>query len=250
MSRFDQSDRDRVLMNIASDTAGTVHDQMYRLRCGWNLRFTFDHPSPQFIPEEMAKAIGMPLAEGDIIRCNTNPNHRWGISEFVSRRGYADFLLREIGGDKLLNMGNESVSVLRFMERSRLYAGAKYRVYKWATFKAFEKPHNPDADNFKRCGGVEFDGSTLTIWCRPHIWVAEKQSEDGDKLYAQPKKFTMQWDDKTKLKDIVSAMRSQGFADHFEYAHTEPTQGQQGYAKFTRDDMLRIIPQAMYDDAP
>lgn len=43
------SDRERVLMNIAVDTAGTVHDEMQRHECGWTLRHTFGKPSPQFV---------------------------------------------------------------------------------------------------------------------------------------------------------------------------------------------------------
>lgn len=235
------TDRERVLMNIAVDTAGTVHDTMQRLGDGWHLRFSFDHPAPQFIPEELADKIEMPLTAGDVVRCKTNPNHRWGISEFVEKFGYSDFLLREIGGSKLLKMGNESIDVLRFMRPSRLYTGAKHRIYQWATGKAFSERYNPDADHFKRCGGVEFDGDTLVLWCRAHIWAMERKGEGGSPLYAQPKRFTMTWDDSTKLKGIIDAMRAQGFAEPFEYTPEKPTEGQAGYAKFTRDDVMRAI---------
>ena len=235
------SDRDRVLMNIAVKTAGSVHDKMRQLDIGWSVRFLFDRPAPQFVPAEMADQLGMPMKPGDIVRCQTNPYHRWGIAELVKCYGFSDFVLREIGGDALFNMGNESLDVLRFMPESLLYTGAKYRIHEWASGKAFRRPHNPDADHFKRCGGVKFDGDTLIVWSRPHVFGAERQQKGGPTLYAQPRKFTLPWGEKTRLKDIVNAMREQGFAEDFEYAPEEPTEGQSGYAKFTRADIERIL---------
>jgi len=233
-----ERDRERVLMNIAVDTAGSVHNTMQPLNGGWYLRFTFDRPATQFIPAELAEKIGMPLKPGDIVRCRTNPNHRWGIAELVECREHACFLLREIGGNKLCRIQNESVDVLRFMCPDRLYTGIQHRVYQWA-YKAFSGRYNPVADRGKRCGGVEFEGDKLTIWCRAHIFVQETHPKDGPKMYAQPKKFTMTWGNKTRLKDIVAAMHEQGFADDFIYGPNEPTEGQGGFAKFTRDDILR-----------
>jgi hypothetical protein len=236
-----RSDFERVLMNIAIDTAGSVHDEMRRLASGWQLRFTFDCPAPQFIPLEMAKAIDMPLKKGDIVRCQTNPNHHWGISVFVEQLKYSEWLLQEIGGDRQLKMGNESLDVLRFMQPSRLYTGHQRQVYLWASSKAFSKRYNKQADYFKRCGGVTFNGDTLIIWCRPHIWTMEKKGEDGVTLYAQPKKFTMQWGEKTRLKDIITTMRDQGFGSEFEFSPMKPTEGQAGYARFTKSDLEKII---------
>jgi hypothetical protein len=228
-------------MNIAIDVAGTVHDTMERLACGWNLRFTFDSPSAQFIPPELAERIEMPMRAGDIIRCVTNPNHLWGISELIEVHGNGNFLLREIGGNRLCNMGNESVHVLRFMHPSRLYTGSKYKIYQWIITKAFSERYNPDGDYLKRCGGVQFDGDMLTIWSRPHIWSMEKVNESKETLYAHPKKFTMQWSDKTKLRDIINSMKDQGFADDFEFFPEKPTEGQTGFVTFTRDRLMASL---------
>ena len=234
-------DRERVLMNIAADTSGSCFDAMKRLEGGWSLRVRFGRPVAQFLPTEMCEKIGMSMRPGDIVRCQTNPNHAWGISELVEQTGYSDFVLRLIGGDKLLNMGNESVEVLRFMDPSRLYTGAKFKIYQWASGKAFSARYNPHADYFKKCGGVEFDGDTLIIWCRPHIWAMEKMGENDTQLFAQPKRFTLQWSDKTRLTDIVRAMEEQGFAEDFEFAPEEPTEGQAGYTKITRGDLLEAL---------
>lgn len=235
----DRSDFERVLMNIAIDTAGSIHDKMKQIKNGWTLRFRFDNPAPQFIPTIMAENIGMPLKKGDIVKCVTNPNHHWGISVFIEQRGYSDWLLQEIGGDKLLNMNNESLEVLRFMNPSHLYTGKKYQVYKWG-YKAFLERYNKNTDYFKRCGGIEFNEDNLTIWSRPHIWVMER-SKDGITLYAQPKKFTMKWKDKTRLKDIVNSMNEQGFGEEFEYTPEKPTEGQTGYTSFTKSDVEKIL---------
>jgi len=235
------NDRERVLLNIAVDVAGSVHDRMEQLDGGWCLRFTFGRPAAQFIPLELADRLEQPLKPGDIVRCQTNPNHAWGISEFVESFGNSTYLLRLIGGKKLLRMRNERLEVMRFEDPSRVYTGAKHRVFRWASQAAFLERYNPDADYFKCCGGIEFQSDLLIIWCRPHIWRMEKKAEDGTVLYAQPKKFAMTWSERTKLKDIVSAMRSQGFGQDFEYGPSKPTEGQAGYFTVTRDDLLAAI---------
>jgi len=102
---------------------------------------------------------------------------------------------------------------------------------------AFSSRYNEDANYFKRCGGVEFDDDTLTIWCRPHIFVMEKNDKNDNTEYAQPKKFIMQWSRKTRLKDIIAAMAEQGFGTDFEYGPEKPTEGQGGYAKFTKESI-------------
>lgn len=235
------SDFERVLMNIAVDTAGGCFDKMVRLNGGWHLRFRFDHPVAQFVPLEMAQSIDMPLKKGDVVRCKTNPNHHWGISIFVKQLAYSDWLLQEIGGNATLKMLNEDLDVLRFMSPSRLYTGHKAKVYQWASSKAFSERYNGEAGQFKRCGGVEFDGDTLIIWCRAHIFAMERLGDDEKTFYAQPKRFTMPWGKTTRLKDIIASMSEQGFGSDFEYAPEKPIEGQAGYASFTRKDIEKVL---------
>jgi len=231
------TERDRILMNIAVDTAGSVHNKINRLENGWSLRFCFDNPAPQFIPTELADKIDMPLKKGDVVRCQTNPNHHYGISEYVESKGYSEWLVKEIGGERLCNLSNEGLDVLRFMAPHRLYYGTKSKLYVWATTKAFSGRYNPDAQHSKRCGGVEFDEDKMIIWRRAHVWYQE--GKNG--THAQPKRFEMKWDDKTRLCDIVGSMKDQGFADDFEYATKEPTNGMAGCAKFTRNDIVKVL---------
>jgi hypothetical protein len=233
-------DKERILMNIAVDTAGTVHDKMMPLKVGWTIRYRSGRPAPQFIPWELAEKLKMPMVPGDIIRCCTNPNHKWGIAELVNRIGYSTFMLREIGGTKLLRMGNEDVDVLRFMNPHRLYTGLKNKMYRWAHM-VFNKRWNALADHCKRFGGVELNDKTMIIWCRAHIWLAEKQQKDGAITYAQPKKFSVPYNKKTRLKDIVAEIKNQGFGEDFIYTATKPTEGQTGCITITKEDINKML---------
>ena len=235
-----RSDFERILMNIAVDTSGSVHSKMVRTTSGWDLRVLFGNPVPQFMPLEMAISLSMPLAKGDIVRCQTNPNHHWGISVFVERLAYSKWLLQEIGGNALMEMDNEGLDVLRFMNPSRLYTGHQHKLYLWASRNAFSERYNPNADYFKRCGGVDFDGNKLIIWSRPHIWCMER-AENGIAMYAQPKKFTMEWGNKTRLRDIVTAMNEQGFGDDFVFSPDKPNNGQGGITTFTREKLTEML---------
>ncbi len=239
------NDKERVLLNIAIDVAGSIYDEPVRVD-GVSIITRFNRPVAQFMDPESANALGLPLKAGDIVRCVTNPCHAWGIAEFA-RNGpvYGSFVLREIGSDRICNMSNESLSVLRFMCPSRLYTGAKYRLFGWVTRKAFSERYNEHADYYKRCGGCEFDGDTMIWWSRAHIFAMERKAPDGTKLHAQPIRFSMKWSDKTRLKDIIATMVEQGFADDFEYTESEPTEGQGGFVKFTRADLLSAVKQVV-----
>ena len=239
-------DRERILMNIAIATSGSCHDQMSALKNGWCIRTTFGKPSPQFLPLDLCNILQMPLEEGDIVRCETNRKHPWSISQFVKINsedggyfGSKEYLCREIGGDKLCRIHNESLSVLRFISKPLLYSGKEKQVYDWG-HKAFTHRYNPDADRLKRCGGVEVKPQEVIIYSRAHIFAQERTK--GDKtLYAQPRKFVVPWNKKTRLKDIIEAIRAQGFASDYEYGETEPSEGMGGCVKMTRDSLVNNL---------
>ena len=190
----------------------------------------------------------MPLKQGDIVRCKTNRSHKWAISEFI---GMADgrftcpvYLVREIGGKDECQIANESLDVLRFMPESQLYTGKKKQLYDWA-YKAFLPQHNKDADKYRvRCGGVFVKENTVEIWARPHIFGLERRIEDKAE-YAQPVKYIIPWNSKTRLKDIISEMWTQGFPPEWEWSQTQPTEGMGGCATFTRDDVARMLGRAI-----
>lgn len=239
-------DRERILMNIAIATSGSCHDAMTPLQNGWRIRTSFGQPAPQFLPLDLCNILEIPLEEGDIVRCETNRNHPWSISQFVRINsengggfGSKEYLCREIGGDKICRISNERLSVLRFISKPLLYSGKEKQIYDWGQ-KAFMKRYNPDADRYKRCGGVNVKPDEVIIHSRAHIF-AQERTEGEKTLYAQPRKFVVPWDKKTRLKDIVAAMREQGFAKDYEYGEEEPTEGMGGCCKMTKASVTKAL---------
>lgn len=240
------TEKERVLMNIACELGSVIGCRIETIG-QWPIRIRFGNPAPQFVTESAAEALGLPLKEGDIVQCVTNSSHDWGISEYtgIEETKYSGpvFLLREIGSERICRMGNERLEILRFMPPYLLYTGKKKQVYDWA-YKAFkESGPNPDADYFKRCGGVEFDGDIITIWSRAHVWNQEKQKQGDNEetLYAQPRSFSFRWDKKTRLKDMIAAMRAQGFKKDYEWAPEQPSEGMGGCVTLTKERLTTAL---------
>jgi hypothetical protein len=246
------NDTERVLMNIAIEASGSCHDKMVSLTGGWKLRTIFGRPAAQFLPTEMCDILEMPLEVGDIVRCETNRSHDFSISKFVGTNsesggawGSTEYLCQKIGSEELCRVHNERLSVLRFMPKDLLYVGKEKQIHDWCR-KAFNRRYNPDADHHKkRCGGVDVKDGTAIVWSRAHIFYASKRLEsEGEpvvELHAQPRKFVVEWNKKTRLKDIVQQMRDQGFALDYEYATEEPTEGMGGCCKMTRKDVVDAL---------
>jgi len=239
------SDRARVLLNIAIETSGSCHNKMMEVKNGWKIRGIYGDPAPQFLPEELCNVIGMPLEEGDIIRCETNRSHKFSISKFIKINsengiwGSRVYLCQEIGGEGLCNISNESISILRFMPKTLLYTGKENQIYNFAK-KAFLGRYNKNSDYMKRCGGVDITGNTLTIWSRPHIWAQTKKIK-GKEMYAHPKKFVMEWDKNTRLKDIVNYLNQNGFSKEYEYKEYEPVEGMRGCIRITKNSLNKVL---------
>jgi len=241
------NDTERILLNIAIETSGSCHNRMEQIKNGWTLRTIFDRPAAQFLPLEMLKEMGMPLEKGDIIRCETNRSHEWSISKFVDYIsddggdwGSCEYLCQKIGSHETCRVHNESITVLRFMPQNLLLYGKAKQIHDWC-HKAFRERYNEDADYFKRCGGVEIKHDTAIVWSRPHIFAHEKKGEDGDTLYALPKKFEIPWNKKTRLKDIIAEMKKQGFGEDYEYSKTESEEGMGGCTKITKKDIAGVF---------
>lgn len=235
------TDKERVLMNIAIATSGTCHDKMAVLKQGgWQIRTRWGDSVPQFLPLELCEQIGMPLAVGDIIRCETNQRHSFSISKYVKTIGSHEYLCEMIGGKSLCRISNEMISILRFMPKEKLYVGKEKQIYDWS-YKAFLRRSNDKADYYKRCGGVDISGDTLVIWSRSHIFGQEKKGDNGETLYAQPRKFIMNWSPKTRLKDIINHMNENGFDKAYDYKKEESQEGNGGMCKFTKENLQKVF---------
>lgn len=235
------TDKDRLLMNIAIASSGTCHDKMMVLESGWKIRTRWGNPVPQFLPLELCDMIGMPLSTGDIIRCETNQNHSFSISKYIKSLGSHEYLCEMIGGKSLCRISNEMINVLRFMPKEKLYVGKEKQLYDWS-YKAFSPQYNKKSDYYShRCGGVDITGNTITIWSRAHVFIQEKKDKNGEILHAQPKKFVMEWNSKTRLKDIVNYINKNGFGKDYEYKKEEQKEGNGGMCKFTREDILKVF---------
>lgn len=178
-----------ILLRITADLAQPFCREE-RMHGGWTMLFQHGQPATQFIPSELAERIGAPLKAGDVVRCATNPRHRWGVAEYVEPLDDGA-VLRELGGGPLLAMRNESFYVLRFYPPEILFYGHKRRVYDWARGKAFRRA--ADDPWATKCGGVEMSDDTLSVWVRPHMWFSERRQKDGPTLYAQPRRIDMPW---------------------------------------------------------
>lgn len=216
------NNKERILLTVIRDLVSTMilgkrnEDWIWVDHCG-DLK-------PQFLPDYVRK----PKC-GDLVLCQTDSISEWKVSFFVEEMEHGVYLLKEIGSDRLCRMGNESLCVYVPMNVSDLLVGWKRKVYEWASAKAFRERYNPKADYFIRCGGVEFIADdVIRIWVRPHVWHQQK-TEDGQTLFAQPKFVDVTVSQKTRLKDIITALVDSGrFDDNFDYQASEPAEGMGG----------------------
>lgn len=220
MGKFTENDRERVLMRIVTATMASIHDTVVQVAPGVPVVFTFLHAKPQFLPDFVCDRIGMPIKPGDIVKCMTNPYHRWGISEFVKIQGNGAFLLKEIGGKKLCNMSNETFLSLRFMPPGDLLCGDKRKIYRWCQM-AFDHRYNKDVHFWDSpyFGGVVFEKEGVTIVGAPSKNARHAQQVN---YRPQPKRFFVRWENCNRLKDIVACLIHQGFNDPAEFSYKDP----------------------------
>jgi len=245
-----ETDKARVLKNIAIETAASPWDGRQEITIiseKWGpqrhrLIERFGDLKPQWVYRDVAAGIGLPLKQGDVVRCQSNSSHKWGISVYQRTDqqlgGDPIFHVTELGGKDRCRISNEELLVLRFMSPALLYTGHQRRVYRFCGL-AFLERWNDQADYFKRCGGIHFDGDQVTIWIR--TWMnLSKKSEDNIELFPQPRKVTMTWGPKTRLKDIIAVLNTE-LTQETEYLPTKPTRGTAGVTSITKADVLNIL---------
>lgn len=229
-------DKERILMTVIDRLASTALLGRRSSEIAGLIVDSEGEPMPQFVGNYIYKP-----KPGDIVRCVTGHASPWKLAVLVEARGDGNWLLREIGSDRLCKMGNEMVETLIGIAPSVFYTGHQRRLYDWGRGKAFLAPWNPKADYLVRGGGVEFEGETMRIWVRAHIFSQTRQAKDGPRLYAQPWSVDLPWSKRTRLKDIVAALLEAGFPREWEYTEEEPTQGMAGCTRFTRESLATSL---------
>ncbi|WP_159522803.1 hypothetical protein [Sunxiuqinia indica] len=130
------NDKERILTTIAAMTAYSTTE--HRVFDENTIRWEHIHEDTE-------------LKKGDIVCGMTNPNHEFGVSFFIERTGYSDFLVQEIGSNKTCNYTNEMFLVLRnFPDMYKLCGNehkimlkirkALYDIYMWKFVKVDFEP--------------------------------------------------------------------------------------------------------------
>lgn len=188
---------------------------------------------------------------GSIVLCRTGRVGPWKIARFVeecadSRDRYGHYLLREIGTSNLCNMENEELWTLVGIDETALFEGAQQSAWE-ASKAAFSEEHNDKAAYLVRWGGTEFDGDTMRVWVRPHIWAQDKREEGKPTLYAQPWSIEMKWSSETTASDVVKALLDAGFPREWEWSEKRPEQGMAGCMTVTRDGLIGMLKHGGHD---
>jgi len=134
------------------------------------------------------------IKEGDLVLCLTNPAHDWAIGFVHEVYDQNHLMIREIGGNRVCEVYNESFAIIRGMPDLEILDGDRYE-FRRKVIKAFkwgdEFPH--------RFSHIEFDGTDAVIWVR-FAWGT------GD-----PFSIPITWDNRTTIKSILAHMREHGY---------------------------------------
>ncbi len=136
---------------------------------------------------------------GDLVICSTSGmfnQHPWVVGWVVSIQDQNAMTLRELGSDRLCNIGNDSFYVVRGVPKDMLLEGAE-REFCRKVVKAFVR-----GDEYTyRYGGVDIEGRQATIWIREVF--------GGGK--SKPFVCTLTWNKRTSIKSILAEMRAAGY---------------------------------------
>jgi len=168
--------------------------------------------APQFVTFGLFNRSVEP-PKGSIVKCGTNPDHDWGIARYVSHND-DHYVLSEIGNpERTLRMYNEHLSVLVGVPWHVTAEGWERQMYEWA-IKAILERWNERATYPLRFRGAEVHDDILTIKIGRHIWAAtvRRETPEGTKTFRyRVRSFDIPVNKKTRLKDIVKTLHTQGF---------------------------------------
>lgn len=209
------SDRERILMNIASMLA----QELCSLQLLPSVREYMNNPnSMSYIRVESGYATKPKYEKGDLVLCQTSVGRNqnpWLISfvEGPSTTDSSGLLLRSIGGSGTCNYGNESFARIVGIPERLLWEGDKQRFAEKLA-KALRK-----LDTYiHRYRGLSFaeDGQADVTF--GEIW-------GGLSKKSKPYTLRVVYTRKTTIKSIIAQLEEQGFGTRkFELEDGEPTQ--------------------------
>lgn len=181
------TDRERILLAIIwhlSHTQTTLNRSRSSAAFGDHVHFApWDEPRP-----------------GDLVLASCGRFHEYTIGYYVEPLPgpFGGAVIREIGTGNLCDYSNESFKPIRNLPPLVLLEGAERAFYN-KVLAAFRS-----GDEYcYRFGGIKFDGSRVEITIR--------EAFGGMGGRSTPFSFCMDWNQRTSVKAILSAMRLAGY---------------------------------------
>lgn len=194
------TDKERILMNIIQELrttsalgpAGKPWDsEAYRDDNGGY----YVHFAPWIGDDEMQP--------GTLVICETSYVGPWKIAYLVRRVEYGRWIIREIGTDRLCDMGNEKFVPIIGMSPSQLWEGDQYR-FSQKVIQAFALGD----EMWYRYGGMEFDADgKATVSVRARYGGMLQFGKHG----AKPFQIQISWTPQMTVEEILEVLKAGGY---------------------------------------
>lgn len=227
------TDRERILLNIASHLAAEVS----YLQSLPRVKEWIDSPhslSRVKVSERWLEKVE--YKKGDLVGCSTSigrQQNKWLISFVEGPHGKGDssgLALRAVGTNDLCDYGNESFMRITGIPERFLWEGDKHQF----SLKLQKALRNFDSWGH-RFRGLEFPEPGVA-----HVFIGEVFGGIGRDT--KPYRIDIKFDKKTTIKSIMKQMEAQGFGTReFELMDASYDGPMQGLAKFTRDDVVGAL---------
>lgn len=193
-----QTDKERILANVIKGLAASqllakgrhYNEEDFQSSTGTYVHLAYDRPA----------------RVGDLVLCQTSGfwgSHPWQIAWYVEHepRGFGTATLREIGTERLCNMGNESFLPVVGMRPLELLEGEQYLFYR-KVMRAFSR----GGEYVYRFGGLDFPEKRVG-----RVGIREAFGGHGAPGESVPFSVDIPFNRKTSIKAILAAMREAGY---------------------------------------
>jgi len=161
---------------------------------------------------ESGGLTGERVRKGDLVVCQTSGHHPWTVA-FVHEvqhnpQSGTSCMLREIGSDKLCNVGNDSFYVVRGLREEDLWEGQKY-IFAKQLSKVFSK----HGDYYRKFSHIEFiDDEFANVFIRESFGGSRKNPSSGEWEISEPFSLKIKWNRaKVSLKTLYAEMEAEGY---------------------------------------